>query len=84
MSNYNILNGIRQCNVQRKGQGISGRVWFQIETTGKIDLEKAAEIQREKGYDPRGYGGPWSFNCKLSDPVLMRYLSSWSCSTSCN
>jgi hypothetical protein len=68
--------------MQSQGRGISGRVIFRVETDSPLTREIAQEVQRRRGYDPRGYDFMEFASGKPQDSS--KYVTTWKCSTSCD
>jgi hypothetical protein len=54
--------------------------WFRIESSFKPTLKDAELAQTQLGYDPKGYGGPYSLEVKVEG---VKWVTTWKCMGSC-
>lgn len=73
----------QQTSCQRRGNSISGRVLFRLETDQPIPGLDTYKLQEACGYHPMGYdhfgGQTQQFDAKLN-----KYVTTFSCSASCD
>ncbi len=76
------VKGVQARIVRKTGNGISGRILFEAISQEPITKDDVALIQTKLGYHPAGYDGPWIAN--INNESIEGYITSWTCSTSCD
>jgi hypothetical protein len=69
--------------VERRGCGIDGRIYFRLVSDRRLTRDEIAEAQREAGYHPNGYDGPWAIQ-DFPLPASNQWVHTWNCAASCD
>jgi hypothetical protein len=60
---------------------LSSKNWFRIESSYEPSKQDIEQSQIDLGYHPNGYGGPSNVERSI---YRCRFITTWSCSASCD